>query len=712
MTKRVKRKLFITLFLCAVLLSFFAVLQAVKMYSLHQQELEYSKLWAKDKTAEIAEDLSKRIQYVASVANALAQNLSSQYCNSCDIEKILKQHYLRNDEFINLGVAFKPLESGTKFRLYAPFIKSNAAMVVDRLDRYYDYSATFSGEDYLLHRNPEFWFSYAMERSGEWLPPFYEVSLDAYVIRYAAPIFDENKQKIGLAFVDVSLEWLGETVERYDLRDNNYLSLMSKEGDELYHSLKGPTQIVTALGGEQVGGVLQNETHNTLTGKPAWANRLQVEGTGWWLQTSIAAHSVLPGFSKNNTLWHSAIPVVISQANPVAWVSLLVLISTLGYSCLRLRRKRTTLKLLWWDSAVYTLFFSLGVVAVWFFEYGSVSDKQASGVVVANKAIIEKYKKDHALTSLKSFEQAPIYIPVGLFIQSIEFLSASNVSVTGYIWHRYKDGQVSDYKKGTIFPEAISTNMNLAYEEEMGGEIIKGWYFETTLRENFSPDRFPLDRQSVWIRLWHENFGGNTVLVPDIKSYDSLNTRSLPGIEKDFVLSGWTLYRSYFEMRNNVYNTRFAGLKGSAGGAIPELYFNIEVTRNFINPFLAHLFPLLVVVLMLYAIVITMSTDQERKDFLGFNASGVVASCSALFFVALIAHVQMRNELAANSVVYLEYFYLITYVFILMITANAVLLSLNAKLWFVQYHDNLLPKLIYWPALTSGLFLCTLWCFR
>jgi hypothetical protein len=106
-----------------------------------------------------------------------------------------------------------------------------------------------------------------------------------------------------------------------------------------------------------------------------------------------------------------------------------------------------------------------------------------------------------------------------------------------------------------------------------------------------------------------------------------------------------------------------------------------------------------------------MSTSEEKKDFLGFNAAAVVASCSALFFVALIAHVQMRNELAANSVVYLEYFYLVTYLIILLITTNAVLLSLNVKLWIVQFHDNLIPKLIYWPVLSGALFICTAWTF-
>jgi hypothetical protein len=389
----------------------------------------------------------------------------------------------------------------------------------------------------------------------------------------------------------------------------------------------------------------------------------------------------------------------------------MVLITILLFSCFRMLRRRTSEQQLWIDTAIYTSFFFIGIVCIWIFEYGTIAATQDNSITLSNRAIIEKFQGDHALNALLAHDKAPTFIPAGLFIQSIEFLSATNVSVTGYVWHRYQEGQDSDYATGTIFPEAIATNISLAYEEKNNGETLKGWYFETTLRENFTPGRFPLDRQSIWIRMWHEKLGDNILLVPDVNAYDSLNTLSLPGVEKDFVLSGWSLFRSYFEIRENNYNTRLGRSNNANGNAVPELYFNIELVRNFINPFLAHLFPLMVVVLMLYAIVITMSTNHEQKEFLGFNAAAVVASCSALFFVALIAHVQMRNELDANSVVYLEYFYLITYLIILLITTNAVLLSLNVQLWFIQFHDNLLPKLIYWPALSGALFICTAWTF-
>jgi hypothetical protein len=85
----------------------------------------------------------------------------------------------------------------------------------------------------------------------------------------------------------------------------------------------------------------------------------------------------------------------------------------------------------------------------------------------------------------------------------------------------------------------------------------------------------------------------------------------------------------------------------------------------------------------------------------------VIASCSALFFVILIAHVQLRNALSTNSIVYLEYFYLVAYVMLLMVTLDALLFSKDTPFSIVGVQDNLIPKVTYWPFLTGCLFFCT-----
>ena len=80
---------------------------------------------------------------------------------------------------------------------------------------------------------------------------------------------------------------------------------------------------------------------------------------------------------------------------------------------------------------------------------------------------------------------------------------------------------------------------------------------------------------------------------------------------------------------------------------------------------------------------------------------------SALFFILLIMHVQLRDELAVNTIVYMEYFYLISYITILMVTVNAVLLLQDTPMKVLAFKDNLIPKLIYWPILLVWIFIIT-----
>jgi hypothetical protein len=708
------RVFFIGLCLITTALMIFAAIQTVYLFNKYQQSQQNSKQWAEQQTQFLATDLSTNIQKISAIADALAEALSSAECSPCNIEDTLRAAYLQHTGFTALGVAFDVESSATTFRLYAPFIRQNAKGAnIERLDSYYDYTVSSNQSQDVLS-NPEAWYQIAKNQERQWLKPFYDSALEQYVIRFTSPVYSA-KNKIGLVFVDINFEWLHDQIEKYDIKDNNYLSLLTAQGNQLYHSFSGITQTTEHLTQSITINTLTNSTSNLLTGEPAWQHSVTIPATQWQLRSVISKTTISELFDSSetiNTKTEKDSLHKLTQHDRVDWVILLVVIGILLYSCIRLRRKRTSKQQLWIDTGVYTLIFFAGVISIWVLEYGTINASKKQSIILANKAIIEKFERENALRALNFYDEAPIYVPIGLFIQSIEFLSASNVNITGYVWHRYQEGQKSDYEIGTVFPEAIATNISLAYEQEKNGETLKGWYFETTLRENFNPDLFPLDRQSVWIRLWHENIGDNIILVPDLKAYDSLNTRSLPGVEKDFVLSGWSLFRSYFEIREHNFNTRLGITNKSPNGVAPELYFNIEIIRNFINPFLAHLFPLFVVILMLYAIVITMSTDEDKKDYLGFNAAGVVASCSALFFVALISHVQLRNELAANSVVYLEYFYLITYVIILLITVNAVLLSLKVKFIFIQFHDNLLPKLLYWPAISGALFICTAWAFR
>jgi hypothetical protein len=114
-----------------------------------------------------------------------------------------------------------------------------------------------------------------------------------------------------------------------------------------------------------------------------------------------------------------------------------------------------------------------------------------------------------------------------------------------------------------------------------------------------------------------------------------------------------------------------------------------------------NLVPLLVVAILLFAQVMTVTGQRGLVERFGFNTSGSIATCSALFFVVMLAHVQVRKLFAGSGLVYIEYFYLVMYIMILITALNAYVFSLGKSQYFnpVFYHDNFIFKVSYWPIL-------------
>lgn len=133
--------------------------------------------------------------------------------------------------------------------------------------------------------------------------------------------------------------------------------------------------------------------------------------------------------------------------------------------------------------------------------------------------------------------EPPVYIPTGVLVQSIEFVGAYNVTVTGYIWQKYADSVPPEFSRGVIMPEGDVVEFGEpAYRRRNADGEVLGWYFQTTLRQPFFYAQYPFDRQDIWLRLWYKDFDRNVILVPDFAAYSNHDHATLIGLENDLVL--------------------------------------------------------------------------------------------------------------------------------------------------------------------------------
>ena len=140
-----------------------------------------------------------------------------------------------------------------------------------------------------------------------------------------------------------------------------------------------------------------------------------------------------------------------------------------------------------------------------------------------------------------------------------------------------------------------------------------------------------------------------------------------------------------------------------------EFRYNIVLERQLLDAFISHIIPWVVVSFILFGMFLTANKDQDYIALSGFSAFGVLGITSSLFFVVLVSHIQIRNALQVPSPVYLEYFYFLLYLIILIKTVHSLIFTSNRINWyFIEYKNSLFIKLLYWPFLTGSLLLITL----
>ena len=369
-----------------------------------------------------------------------------------------------------------------------------------------------------------------------------------------------------------------------------------------------------------------------------------------------------------------------------------------------------------WTAVLSTLILIGALVGIWVAmnRYEPVHE-QLTGV-----GKVDEYLSTHWEPIVKENGYEPtIRIKTGVFIQSLKFSDASEVNVTGYIWQHYQDGVHDDVKPaagevGWVLPEQVNSGNDIepreVYRIRDGDSEVIGWYFEATVRQKFEYLTYPFDHKTVWLRLWAKDFQKNVVLTPDFAAYRSTGVHDRFGIDESIVLGTWVREDTYFDYVPANYDTNFGIANYMGMKSFPELRYNFVIRRRIGDAFIVHLLPLLMVVALLYGALLTITDDSNLSERFGFSAANVIGSCSALFFVVLLAHMQLREQFAGESIVYIEYFYFFMYVLLVGGAAYSYLFAAKHEGWlsFLYARDNLALKLGYWPMVFASMLLISL----
>ncbi|MFM9105489.1 MAG: hypothetical protein ACKOWF_02185 [Chloroflexota bacterium] len=392
-----------------------------------------------------------------------------------------------------------------------------------------------------------------------------------------------------------------------------------------------------------------------------------------------------------------------------AWIIAGIVALIFGGSGLALRPEIGTARRQVRTAGIWTVTVLVGLIALWVLIDHSKRETQWAGQPVASEEQVNAFLAE--ALPMAGVEGGPPRIKTGVMLQSVEFKSGSNVQVAGYIWMTFPKDLPEEYVRGFVLPDAVTEAYSAkeAYRTtQANGDETIGWYFAATMRRTFDYSRYPFDRPNVYVRVWAQDFSRGGVIVPDFESYIDLKPSTLPGVESQMAYGGWNPVFSGFSYDTAYYNADYGYRSDKTGTGAPEMHFNFVLKRDPINPFTDQLFYGGTVALLIFGLLTLTTANQEDRGRFGVSTAGVLGSVSVLLFGIIAKQTSLRTTLDSQTLTYLESLPIMLYVMLLLTALNAILVAAPFDVPFLEYRNNLLPELLYWPILLTSLFTVTM----
>lgn len=628
--------------------------------------------------------INTEMQAEMDLASGIARQLTSGEIPYEQAADTLVKTFDQKPGLQGIAIAFEPYAYNATTKLYGPyFIKDGTGQIKRiQIEDIYDYTNTAIA-------TAQWYYKAIAGKGGVWRGAYYGQAADDLLIVYSVP-FQAPQQKDENAGVVVVSHSATNTFKRLmqsiDLGQGGYAFIINADHQIAYHpeaDLLGASleDVAGQLGGDALLTTLQTTSAGE---KASFSGKMGQNGEAAWFfvnPMTVSGWSLVVVVNEKLLNYDAA-----ALIRPRIHLGLMILLFLIGALFLVLRvDKGTSVRLMSFSVCVGFLFVG-GILWIWYLVYFTPELNHQH--VIINATDIQRLLEpmEERLQSVNAGK--PIQIPTGIVIENLT-ISNQSAKVSGYIWQRYP----ADTPEEMIdFPQLTDQvgglNKRETYRTLKHGTLVVGWFFSTEIQQKFDVSDYPLDQTFVRLKIEPAKLSDKYVLVPDIQEYAYMGPAYKPGLSEELWVRGWNVTNSYFSYEQDSYGTQFGIFQKIQKDAIPILMFNIRLNRDIISPVIAYCIVLYVVIIQVYGLAI-LKID---------NAFQVLSIASALFLVSAISHNALRDMLAATGLVYLEYFFILLYLTILFTTINAVAGVMAIKTPLLLYRDNLLIKVLFWPA--------------
>ena len=655
---------------------------------------------AREAAAKAAAAIDRAFREARDVGESLADDLSRGKQPYAAIEERMRKECAARADVNGIAVTFQPFAYDPKQRLYQEYVfrKPDGALDVLR-GATYDYTRPPSEK---ADGPKTGWFHTPLTRGPVWMEPFLATGAQDTLIEYGTPFRkpDDAATPVGVVTVDFSLRDLQLLVARLDLGTIGYGTVFTSQGtfiahpdrDQIIHGSIHRTEAMQAAPVQEaakaaLAGKASATPHlDPVTGGEGWVIFEPIPSTGWVL--GLAMHKDDETHAPRETQERLTEFALAAAASLFFGV------------CLLVRVEGGSDRALWTASNLAALLCWSLIVLSWFLAWDS---RGTSGSAIATRTSIERVLERHRASLTRA--EPCIAIPTGLEITSIRFPDAGSVTIGGHLWQRWPKSVPSSVHRGFMLPQLM--NEEVLVEElqriDRGAEELIVWRVVATLQQSFDPRLFPFDRRDVAVKLRAAEIASNVVLTPDLESYPVLAPRALPGLVRGLKVNNWRFQESFFSFRADGASSTLGLREGANRAATPSLHFNLAARRHYLGPFIAYLHPALVAAGLTFAFLMSRSEAETPGDLL--NGLSYIA---ALFFVVVVAHTALRENVSAVSITYLEHLFIELYVLIALVVLDAFAVVYAPNFWLVRWRRQLAAKLAFWPLVAGVLLAGTL----
>ncbi|MBM3143891.1 MAG: hypothetical protein FJ010_02755 [Chloroflexi bacterium] len=668
--------------------------------------------YAQHQATLVASQINEKMRKQKDIADGIAGDLSSGELPHTGIKPRLLQEMTNHPEYYGAAAAFAPYSYAPTVNLHAPYYHKDehGQFVFTAVEDVYDYTDP---------RNAKArWYTNTIQQdTGQWYY-MYGAASKSIIVFYVTPFYSTDLEtgrqtQAGVVAIVHSLNSFVASMREVDIGEEGYAAISDENNRFIWHynqDFMGKTTAEVAALLEEMAPAWMKETVRTEASKSFADYERMSQGESFYRERLSSTGQLSWTFFQPLVAQGWGLAVVIFKdimaADATMTIRQLVNIglATMSFLCslsvLIFRAKKGEINRIWKISAVVSLVLFAGIAWIWYIVY-SISRQESNQSVLTDQANIENILQEIDANAMIGNLPPPIRVPTGMMIEYLE-IKSSTVTLSGYLWQKYPQELPEGVVKEARFPAQVGRlEIREAYHFEQGGDEIIGWFFHVTLQQKLDVSRYPLDQVTMQIQIDPGKLGQNIVLVPDFESYEFMMPSHKPGLNLALWAPQWDLQRSFFGYRVEDYNADFGGAIELQKSTLPALIFNIIARRELVSPVIAYCIVILLVAVQLFG----ANTISSKSAF------DVLSVGAALFFGAAIAHNNLRTNIMYSGVTYLEYYFILLYVTILAGTINGLMVRSNANIAILQYEDNLIFKLCYWPCFMGTAFLITLFTF-